>query len=69
VKKKDDPVQELALAVVQRAVVDAKSGSREKRMDVWWCLKHGALPFWIDLVADGCDGAEAVERELMKLLR
>jgi hypothetical protein len=57
------------MAVLQRAVADARSGSVEKKKNVRWCMKYGALPLWIDVVADTEETVEAITREIWKMVR
>jgi hypothetical protein len=66
---KGEPVRELALAVLRHAVADARSGGCHEKADVRWCLEFGALPFWVDVVADSQEGVDAITRELENLVR
>jgi hypothetical protein len=66
--RKREPEVALALAILKRVVDDVKLGSASNRRRARADIAAGGLDYWIEVVAESCDGAEVIRRELRKLV-
>jgi hypothetical protein len=66
-KKKREPEEELAIAVLQRLVADLQSRSRVRRREARADLAAGGVLYWVEMLCDYEWTVDSIKAELWRL--